>query len=293
MKIEKYISICRNCGQNIRTIGGNYFKSHLWKSYSYPLNSKIHLNDDLISSLRWKYLITTIFTESLKKNTVEFILNTSKYDIEMFSRKTRNRVNKSLHNCSFKRPPLEDLVNFGLNINRQTLDRQHRKDATLTNLKHWSKYIASLYAYDEIIILGAYYSGRMVGYIITADLEGDLNIIHAFIDRQDSEITSPMMGLIYTLCRQLIEINGSCRISYGLDSLDPEPELNRFKRNMLFKQIPSTRVYVLNPILLIVFRFIINYYLNVLKRRNIKNPLVRKIIKLYQGSRLIQHESGR
>ena len=286
MRIIEYIHLCRNCGQFISTINGNYFQPHGWKCYSYPLNYKITINESLVKSLKWKYLITTVFTKLKRKNAIEFVLDTNSYDINLFSRKTRNRINKSLSNCSFKKPCLEHLVSFGLEINRQTLNRQHRRDKILTSKKQWNTYISTLYSDNEIIFLGAYYKERMVGYLITFELEGEFNILHAFIDRQDSETTSPMMGLIYTLANQLIMKYGSVKISYGLDSFNAEPELCRFKRNMLFKPIPVTRVYVINPIVLLFFKLIIILNIRILGRKNIHNAFTRKIIQLYQGYRI-------
>ena len=209
MKMEEFISLYRDAGQEINTIYGSYFKTHGTRSYSFPLNYKINVSENLISILKWKYLISTVFTDSIKKNATEFLLNTNDYSLEYFGRKIRNRINKSLQNCSFKRPELEDLLTFGLIINRQTLTIQHRKDKTLSSEKIWNKYITSLYSSPDFIILGAYYNDRMVGYIVAFDLEGVYNFIHANIDRHDSETTSPMCGLLYTFVNMIIKEKGS------------------------------------------------------------------------------------
>jgi hypothetical protein len=292
VKIEEFIDIYRYAGQEIKTFQGSYFKTYGTRSYSYPLNYKITISKNLITSLSWKYLISVIFTDSVRKNAIEFILNTTDYSLDRFGRKIRNRISKSLKSCTFKRPELDDLLKFGLLINRQTLRLQHRKDKTLSSQKIWCKYITTLYSEPDFIILGAYFQDRMVGYVVALELEGSYNMLHANIDRQDSETTSPMCGLIYTLVNQIIEKEGSICLSYGLDQFTHIGELSRFKRNMLFKQIPVSRVYIINPMLLLLFSTIIFIIIQVFKLKNVRNHFLRSVIYLYQGNRLLTRNRG-
>jgi hypothetical protein len=290
MKAEEFISLYRKCGLKIISIGGNFFNRQGLVNYSFPNLLKTSVNSDLVESIKWKYLVTILLADLKRKNSYEFILETSDYSLEKFTKRTRNRIRKSLQNCTFIRPGLDDMLTFGLAINQQTHSRQGKKDKTLTDARHWNRYITSLLSYDNVIALGAYYSGRMVGYIIAAELEGKYIIFHAFIDRIDSEITDPMNGLLYTMINQLIEQNGSVKISYGLDSFLELNELNRFKNNMLFERIPVSRVYILNPLLLPFVKFIIFCYVRLLRRKSIKNTFIRKLIRLYQGNRLFYRE---
>jgi len=234
--------------------------------------------------------MSTLFIDAERKNTHEFILNTNSYDLDTFARKTKNRIKKSLQNCSFKKPDLEDLLTSGLIINQQMVRRQSRKENLLTDYKLWNKYITSLYANDEFIILGAYYEKRMVGYLAVYNLEGRYNIHHAYIDREDSETTSPMCGLIYTMVNKLIELDGQVSISYGLDTFTSLTELGRFKQNMRFNAMPSSRGYIINPLLMIFFRLIICFNISLLRKKSIRNPFTRMVIRFYQGSRLLDKE---
>ncbi len=286
MNVQDYVSLYRNGGLDVTKIGDVHFTRQGWINYSFPNLVKIPIHENLIKSVKWKYLVSVLLTDLRRKNSYEYILNTSDYNIDKFAKKIRNRIRKSLQNCTFKRPDLEDLLSFGLAINQQTLKRQHKKDKTLTNAKCWSQYITTLYNQDGIDMLGAYFAGRMVGYIITAELEEKYIIMHAFIDRVDSEITDPMNGLLYRMVNQLIEKNSPVKISYGLDSIADLPELNRFKSNMLFDPIPVSRVYILNPLLLPFIKLAIFFNLHLLGKKNFKNPLARKIIRIYQGYRL-------
>jgi hypothetical protein len=286
MKVDEFIELYRNGGLTINRIGENHFNRQGLINYSFPNLERIPVDHNLIYALRWKYLISVVLTELPRKNSYEFILKTNDYSIERFAKKIRNRIRKSLQNCTFKRPSLEDLLTFGIAINQQTLERQHKKDTMLTDGKRWKCYITSFYNHENVHILGAYYANRMVGYIIATELEDKCIINHAFIDRVDSEITDPMNGLLYSLVNRFIETNGSVNISYGLDSIMELPELNRFKNNMLFDKVPVSRVYVVNPFLLPFMRLLIFYNIHLLKRKSIRSPMIRKMIRIYQGHRL-------
>ena len=131
----------------------------------------------------------------------------------------------------------------------------------------------------------------MVGYVVAVDLGERYDMCHTFIDRNDSQVTNAMNGLLYTLVNQIIEKNGSVKISYGIDSFTELHELNRFKHNMLFERSPVSRVYVINPLLLPFVRLIIFYNLRLLGRKSIRSPFTRKLIRIYQGHRLYFREN--
>jgi hypothetical protein len=290
MKVEEFVRLIRNSGLEISSTGSAYFYRQGWINYSYPTLVKTPIKNHLVQSVRWKYPISLILTDLRRKNTYEFVLHTDDYAIDKFAKKIRNRIRKSLQNCTFKRPSLEDMLTFGLKINQDTLKRQNRRDTVLTNANKWKIYITSLYAVNDIIMLGAFYANRMVGYIVATELEEKYIICHAFIDRNDSEITDPMNGLIFTLVNQLIEKDKTVRISYGLDSFTTLAELNRFKSNMLFERIPVSRVYIINPLLLPFIKLAIFFYMHVLQRKNFKSDFPRQLIRLYQGHRLCFRE---
>ena len=89
------------------------------------------------------------------------------------------------------------------------------------------------------------------------------------------------------MINQLILKDGLIKISYGVYSFNPNADLYRFKRNMLFIKTPATRVYVINPILLLFFSMVIFVNIRILKKKNIKNPFIRSIVRLYQGNRIL------
>ncbi len=286
MKLTELIEAFIKAGVKIDSYHGCYFFTSNGIYYSFPPVYQIPERSLSVNSLRWKHLITVIYTDLQIKNTYEFILRTNQYNLEDFDKKVRNRIRKSLQNCTFKRPGLSELINDGLNINRATCQRQHRNDNILTEPAKWNHYISTLYNRDKFIIQGAFYNNRMVGYIVAYWLEDKCNILHAYIDRKDAEVTSPMNGLIYNLVNQLITEHGSVHLSYGIESFSPLPELNRFKCNMLFEKIPVTRLFLLHPLLIPFIRFYLFCTIHIMNKKIVHHNFTRKLIKLYQGHRL-------
>jgi len=290
MNIDEFIDLHNKSGYKIKTIYGNYFKTGILKCYSWPFNYRISLNERLVKHLKWRYPISILSTKAARHNTYEFVLDTRDYNINSFPPKKRNDIRQSLRKFRFTRPDFNDILNVGFKINAQSLGRQNREDRILSNYKRWSSYIGLLYSHDDVILWGAYLAERMVGYLIVFKIDNKYSIHTAFIDRQLSGNASPMNGLIFSLVTQIIKEEGSVNISYGGYYFTPIPALNKFKKSMLFESKPASRVFIVNPILLLIFRLIVFFNIRVLKRRSIKNEFTRKIIRIYQGNRLLNKE---
>ena len=286
MKIDTLVNIYRACGCRIKKKYGQYFLSQGLLSYSFPLLNDIPVNKNLIDSIKWKSALSIIKTNTNIKNTYEYILESNDYSINKFSKKPRNRIRKSLKDCIYKKPSIDDMLYFGYKINKQTMARQGRYDRILTCFKHWEQHIKAIYSHDDINILGAYTGEKMVGYLAVYELTGKHIIMHAYYDREASA-AAPMNGLLYTMITRLINENGTINISYGVESFKYLPELNRFKKTMLFQRIPTTRVYLINPAIEFFTRLIISFYLQLLKRKKINNSFIQNLIRLYQGHRIL------
>lgn len=299
MDLQKLMKLHRDCGYRIHRVHDYYFYSRWIRKELFPLNSsfppnyKISLNKRLVNALKWRFLISPVLIDTKKKDLYEFVLTTNNYELERFDRKVRNRIRKSLQTCDITRPSLEDLLDDGLLINRQTCERQSRKDKLITDKKLWSKYITSIYNDSEYIIWGAYYEKRLIGYLIIYELEGKFNMLQALISRDNSSATNPMCGLMYTAVNSLIKQYGHITLSYGMHIFQAPNPLIRFKQNMLFKIVPLSRAYVINPVLLLLIKPMVFVTIKILHKRNVRYKWLRNILRLYQGHRKLTAELRR
>ena len=97
-----------------------------------------------------------------------------------------------------------------------------------------------------------------------------------------------MNGLIYKLVNQILENEGAAKISYGLESFKNIPSLNKFKKSMRFVPVPSTRVYIINPLIYIFLKLIIIFYIMIFNKSPKYNDNFNFLIKIYQGSRILK-----
>lgn len=285
MTVENIVEIYRNCGFKFSKFQGNYYMHRGLIKYSFPTLMDIPINYLNSNILKWKFPLTIFKTNVKVKNAYEYILETSDYRIEKFSSKTRNQIRKSLKDCEFKKPPLSDLLKYGLIINKQTLGRQGRDDKFLTSKSRWHKYIKSFYNNDEVIFLGAYSHNILIAYIIVYEVNDKFTILHPFSDRNHSS-SNPMNGLLFTLINELLNTRNYIKISYGLESVNLLPGLNKFKSSMLFQKMSTTRIFLINPLLLYIIKIFVCVIVKIFKFKNVQNSHLRRLISIYQGHRI-------
>lgn len=286
MKLEEWVNLHKDCGFDINSNQGFHYLFKNRILYSFPELVPVPVDKKLIRKLQWRYPITVVKTGHRIKNTYEYILDTNNYSFDTFRKKTRTTIRKSLNSCEFKKPLIEDLVHYGLKINRQTLHIQDRNDKCLTDPEMWKKYISLCYDHEDVKILAAYLGNVMIGYAMAFRL-GEMHYFHLqHIDREYATYY-PMSGLMYILINQLIEQYGRIRISDGVESFDSIPSLNRFKRYMGFERIPITRVYIINPLIVMMLYPFVYVYVSLMHKRNSQNTLMRKMINLYYGHRVL------
>jgi hypothetical protein len=289
MNLHDLVLLYQESGFTINKFGANYYLNRGFINYSFPQLSDIQLDKSLLNLLKWKSILTVIQTDLRFRNTHEFILETDRYDIEGFNCKVRNRIRRSLRDCTFRRPSLADLLLNGLEINRQNEARHKTHHRMLTNKEKWARFITSFYTDEHVYILGAYINDEMIGYIMAYKYLGKYILVNPYFNYKAC-CSGPMNGLLYTLINKLIEKEGTIKISYGLESFVPLPRLNNFKYSMLFKRVPATRLLLINPLLLPFIKLIVFVNIVLLKHHNVKNSGTRQAILLYQGHRLLTKE---
>jgi len=294
MKIEEFASLNRSWDKTIKRVGDYYFCKQRDAGYpiavysAFPLNQKVKVDRQFIKELKRKFLITQILLDLPKKDIYEYVLTTDNYSLDQFNGNQRHRIRKCQKIFSFRNPSLEDLLQEGLAINRQTIERQSRTDSKLTDSKLWTRYVHSIYNDSRFTILGAYRENLMVAYLVVYNLEGKFNLVEAFIDRNQAKGASPMRGLLYTLINNLTGEYGKITISYGFHKFSRPTSLTRFKETMHFERFSYAKAYVVNPVLQVALGLLVFVLIKLLHRKTFKRKWTRATIKLYQGHRRLK-----
>jgi len=294
MKIEEFVSIHRTQGHTIKKVRNYYFRSQRDTGFpfpvysAFPLDKRVKVTRGLVRTLKWKFLITQVIIDLPKKDIYEYMLNTDNYELEQFKSKLRKKIKKSLRIFSFRKPSLEDLLNEGYAINKQTCERQSRKDDKMLNYSKWSGHVNAILDNPGYTIMGAYLEDLMVGYLGVYELEGRFHTDGAFIDRNHTAGSSPMKGLLYSMVNDLINKHGSITLSYGFHRYLRTTPLTSFKETMLFRRHAYAKGYVVNPVLLLALRLSVFAYMKFPKCKIFRKKIAREIISLYQGHRRLQ-----
>ena len=250
MNKEAFVKLNKDIGHDIITINNISWIVRKDKTCVPVLSLEKYKIDktyvELLFSKTKIKVINFVTSSNLKSNSAEYVFCGERYTIENFSSKVRNQIRKGLKSLVVKRPQLNDLVVDGLRIDHLTLEKHKRYVDFLSDKVVWEKYISILYEKEDVTPLGAYYEGKLVGYILYMKVEEKYYIYHPFIDRNYSALC-PMNILLYTFITNVIDKEGKIEISYGLESVHKMTSLDHFKKGMLFSMVPVSRLTLINP----------------------------------------------
>ncbi len=233
----------------------------------------------------WFVNFISEFTEN---NTNEYSFTGSKYKLENFSSKIRNQIRKSLKTCEIKIPSTEEIVKQGIIINRETLGLHNRTVVYLTDEGLWKKYVKALMSSKDVYVYGAYVEGKLAAYTFFIKVNDKYYIYHPFSSRTYSKF-APMNGLLFTAINDFIKNDPTgVTVSYGLASFFSMQSLDKFKKGMLFKEEPVSRITVIDARLSMFFNRYINKIFFVLSKIKFIGPAYSKYNVIYKSSLLFR-----
>ena len=171
----------------------------------------------------------------------EYVLHAHPYELSVCKQKARNQVRASLTRCTFHPPTELDLLNQGLDINRQTVRRHGNRAAFLVETDRWRRYITTALAIPDVLPYAAYVDGVMVAYVLLVVFGGRIILELPFMNL-DASKHCPMNGLLYYAINDARSKYGPLPISYGFGSIWKIESLNRFKLAMGFESHPRVRI---------------------------------------------------
>jgi hypothetical protein len=189
------------------------------------------------------------------KNSFEYIFAGNDYNIEQFESKIRNQIRKALKSCTYRRPSINDLIETAFLINVKTMQRQKRFVKFLATSERWGKYIKILYNREDVEILGAYVNNELVAYSVFIKILDKYYIYHPFTNLEYSSYC-PMNGILFNFINHILKEESDIQISYGLASYSDKPGLDKFKKGMLFTEVPVSRITVMDTF----YNIIVNRY---------------------------------
>ena len=177
-----------------------------------------------------------------------YVIRPGGYDLRAVSRKQRNHVRRGLEACEFRQLDGSELEALGMPLNKDTLGRQSREDATFLDAARWRRFTQAAGRGPGMAIHGAFVDGKLATYLISCREGPWLHLIHKMSSSTFRE-HHPDHALDYTIIRDAAADPGIRVIANGATSVLPNEGLDRYKRQLGYQVEPHSLSIHLHPLL--------------------------------------------
>lgn len=160
----------------------------------------------------------------------------------------RSMVRKGMQRCEVKPVPEEVLIREGIQLNRDTMERQGRFDSEFGDPARWTNLCKAVGKSPKIRVLGAFVDGFLAAYSVVYEEDNWTSILHQN-SRVDLLEHYPNHALAFTITSEAMAKPDMEGVSYGLKSLVNTAGLHDFKLRIGFECEPQNSVCYLHPAL--------------------------------------------
>lgn len=231
-------------------------EEHLWAEKqkfcleSIPPHRRIRVAAGEARSLFRRGYLVLRYTceESEGMRSAEYICNQPNYGLASLDAKARNQVRQGLKNFVVRPVDFELLRREGCAINQSVFQRQKRTGPPFLRVQSlWEKYVDYCKNTSDIEPFGAFLGDELCAYLLAVRVEHYAYTYHPFAKTSHLQLR-PMNALIYCVTQRLLQDSRVRCVSYGLESLLSQPDLDKFKSGMGFQAVPVGRKILLNPL---------------------------------------------
>jgi hypothetical protein len=173
------------------------------------------------------------------------------YDLNSISRSERKHVSSGGGKCEVRPVDLADLEREGLQLNRETMERQNRFDPEFGEARQWKRLVDAVGQCPEISVRGAYVGGRLSAYLIFCREDGWIHELY-----KASRSSELALHTNHVLDYSILCEAGSDPAVHAVGNWYPSSRtdsgLDRYKRNLGFALVPHNLCTHLHPQLAVV-----------------------------------------
>lgn len=171
------------------------------------------------------------------------------YSLSAVQSRLRSMVRKGLAACQVREVPEEILMREGLQLNRDTMERQGRFDPEFGEKEGWDRLCRAITKASCVKAMGSFVDGMgLAAYSVVYEEDGWVHILHQN-SRLDLLDHYPNHALAFTVASEALAKPGIEGISYGWKSLVNTAGLHDFKLRLGFECQEHQSVCVLHPAL--------------------------------------------
>lgn len=177
-----------------------------------------------------------------------YICGEKPYDLKALHPKTRNKVRQGLKNCVVREIDFGLLHEHGLPLNRDTLKRQGRDDATFSQRSQWAQFCEAGKRAEGASAWGAFVGDRLAAYMVTFITGQYCNMLYQ-CSSTDLLPTKANHALTYVVTREMLSSSTINYVSYGRSSIRGDLDgLDEYKTRLGYEKRPVDFVVVLHPL---------------------------------------------
>jgi len=219
--------------------------------FSLPFHLQLNPEPEEIDSILRRHRIAGVWFPSVNHAGLElgkYVCRPQGYDLQAIDRRKRRQVQQGLDNCAVRRVDLEELRVEGIQLNRETMTRQHRYDPEFGDTARWSRLVDAIGQCPETSVTGAYVKGRLSAYMVGCLEDGWLHLLYKMSRIEDmSEFTNA--ALDYTVLESAGRDPSVRAVGNWFASSMSNPGLDRYKRQMGYSVEPCRMCVHFHPAL--------------------------------------------
>ena len=169
------------------------------------------------------------------------------FDLSHLDRKLRNSVRRGLEQCTLRELEPADLLEIGLELNRDTMLRQGRANPEFGEAAPWRRFLEAVRQTRGMSIMGAFVGSELAAYSIECRTKGWWYALYQF-SRASLLKSFPNHALDYfSLERASRDVDVQGILNSPL-ALQPNPGLHEYKSKFGYQVSPYRLVIQLNPL---------------------------------------------
>jgi hypothetical protein len=176
-----------------------------------------------------------------------YVCNPEDYNLQTVSRKQRSHVKQGLEHCEIRLMSGDELASQGLDLNRQTLERQGRSEEAFLDPRKWRQFGCAVEKSPGMMTWGAFMGGRLSTYIVGCR---DGEWLHLMYKASRTEDLPQHINhaLDFFIASSAAADLGIRRISNGSVSVSPNEGLDRYKRQMGYSILEQNHAIYFHPL---------------------------------------------
>lgn len=157
-------------GWKVVQAAGSFWQEFRPRCYmSLPYNTVIKPDPDEVAALLRTRNALCVRYPAIQQHGLEgglYVLRDKKFSLTSVHSKQRSRVRRGLERCEIQPLDLDLLLREGLQLNLDTMARQHRFEPEFGELARWKRFVDALRVSPAASAIGAFVDGRLSGYTI-------------------------------------------------------------------------------------------------------------------------------